>query len=183
MIFDDNHNYFIVKLNLYKLINPISPESGIKNAISAGSGRDIHLKSSQQARSSWLSSTLFGLHVSDPHTVRKTYLYEEVFKKSHFSSPRAQCFYYKWFTIMYTKISYSLEFNGRIFGIVFDSFCSIFRFSMRLISLLHSYLTAYHSQTFAVRKACISAFCGKKQTWIIFPGSYFTTFFVQKAKN
>ena len=88
MIFDDNHNYFIVKLNLYKLINPISPESGIKNAISAGSGRDIHLKSSQQARSSWLSSTLFGLHVSDPHTVRKTYLYEEVLKNPTFLPPR-----------------------------------------------------------------------------------------------
>ena len=73
-------------------------------------------------------------------------------------------FYYKWFTIMYTFISFSLEFDGIIFGIAFDPYCSIYSFfSMRFVSFLHSYFTSYHSQTFAVEKACVSAFCGKNR--------------------
>ena len=43
--------------------------------------------------------------------------------------------------------SFCLEFNGIIFGIAFDSFCSIFVFfSMRFISLLYCYFTSYHSK-------------------------------------
>ena len=66
---------------------------------------------------------------------------------------------------MYTFILFSLKFEGIIFDIVFILFAQFFSFfSMKFVNLLHSYFTSYHSQTFAVRKACISAFCGIKQT-------------------
>ena len=84
----------------------------------------------------------FRLHVSDPHTVTKTNLYEEDLKNSTFLPPsRAPglisrimhfctkfTFYYKWFTIMYTFISFSLEFEGIIFVLLLIPFAPFFRF-------------------------------------------------------
>ena len=111
-----------------------------------------------------LSFTLFTKLVSDPHTVRKTNLYEEILESYTFSPPRPDiennAFLHNVFTTndsllcnMYTSISFSLEFDKMIFDIVFDPFSSIFSFFFsEFVSSLHSYFSSYHSQTFAVAK-------------------------------
>ena len=73
---------------------------------------------------------------------------------------------------------FNYEFDEIMFCIVFlPLLLNFFDFSHVM------WLLSYRSHGSAAGKAFISVFCGKKQTWIIFPGSHFTTFFVQKAKN
>ena len=138
-----------------------------------------------------LSFTLFILHVSDPHTVRKTNMFAEVLENSTSPPPQTwpvDCRIMHFYTMFFLQtIHYYVYFNFIEFRTWWTYFwycflsllLNFFVFFVRFVSLLQSYFKLYHSQTFAVRKAFISAFCGKNLNYL----SWFTFYNIFGSKS